>query len=50
MNFWVSFAAGVVLTALQAAIKNPNSKEQMRKVARQIYDTILLGYPEFKDE
>lgn len=50
MEFWVSMGVSLVLSGLQQAIKNENSKAAMKRAMRKVFDAILMAYPEFKDE
>lgn len=46
MSFWFRFALGIVMTGFQATVKNPKSREDMRQAAKDVFDTIILAYPE----
>jgi hypothetical protein len=49
-SVWFDFGISVALTTLRSAIKNPEKKEELRKVFLKVFRTILLTYPEFADE
>lgn len=43
-DFWFNFAVNTVLTAIQAAVKNPEKKAKMRSKMLQLAQAILLAY------
>jgi hypothetical protein len=45
-NLWFNMAVSVVLTAIKAAFKNEQSKEDLKKALLKIRDAINLLYPE----
>lgn len=49
MDFWISMGINLVLTALQVAIKNPDSREAMKRACYKLYTNLLLVYPEFAE-
>ncbi len=44
-NFWYTFAIGVVLSALKAAIKNPASVQQEKAILLEIRNDISVLFP-----
>lgn len=47
-EFWIDFAASVIITTLRAAIKDPGKKATLKAVFRKIYTLIQQAYPEFE--
>ena len=44
-QFWITFAIGVVLSAVKSAIKNPQSMAQEKAILLEIRNDINALYP-----
>ena len=50
VEFWIKYCIGIVIGVLMTAVKNPESKEQMKARFHDVFQTILMVYPEFANE
>jgi len=46
MDFYISMAISVILTAIKQAVKNPDKAEELKRALLKVRDQIDLLYPE----